>query len=58
MAGPKSENSKKDRRVYREMRAAGASREAAEAAARDSIPKRRVPAGSRPNDEHVREKGG
>ena len=58
MAGPKSENSEKDRRVYKAIRAAGAPRSLAEEGARDSISKRLVPASRRPDADATREKGG
>jgi hypothetical protein len=58
MAGPKSETSKKPRHVYKEMKERGLSKRDAAAMANESIPKRRVPADSRPDAEATREKGG
>jgi hypothetical protein len=57
MAGPKSESSKQPRHVYKEMKEKGLDKHDAAAMARASIPKRRVPARSRPDAEETREKG-
>ena len=57
MAGHKSEASKAPRHVYKQMKEAGASKKEAADIARESIPKRRVPASERPNDERTREMG-
>jgi hypothetical protein len=57
MSGPKSENSKQPRYVYKRMKEAGLDKHDAAAMAKASIPKRRVPADSRPDAEETREKG-
>jgi hypothetical protein len=44
--------------VYKQMKEQGLSKRDAAAMANESIPKRRVPAGSRPDAEETREKGG
>ena len=58
MAGPKSENSKQPRYAYKKLKEQGLSKKDAAAMANESIPKRRVPADSRPGAEETREKGG
>ena len=58
MAGPKSESSKQPRHVYKQLKDQGLSKKDAAAMANESIPKRRVPADSRPDAEEHREKGG
>ena len=58
MAGPKSESSKQPRHIYKRLKEAGLGKHDAAAMAGETIPKRRVPAASRPNAEQTREKGG
>jgi len=58
LAGPKSEQSKQPRHLYKRLKEAGLGKRDAAAIAGETIPKRRVPAASRPNAEQTREKGG
>ena len=58
MAGPKSDNSKQPRHVYKAAKESGASKREAADIARMSISKRSFPTSQRPNPDEVKEKGG